>query len=473
MRSSYRNPSAALLALYTDACALLLLAGSWWWFITVQHGGTDAAALLVAVALGVAVVAAYHWPVHLRPNTKIYLASVPYYLLAAHLPAPLAATAASLAALAGELSVRQQRATPYGTIAAETGRRALIVWAGAAVAAFPTGSTWHILALAAAAVVMEASDILTCPLILGPLNGQPPRRIIAEVGRDAALMEGAQYLLGLLGALALTDQVWVLALLAAPCALLYLAFQALHQAERAQRMSEDALRMRDDFLRAGSHDLRTPLTVLLGRAEMLHRLLDADARLDPDRLRNQVIAMQRAAERMRDTVEEMNDLVQLRLGETPPLRLEPLDLGLLVEATVPVVVGATVPTLQVQLQQCVLVEGDRTRLGRALQNIIGNAVKYSTPDTPIQIEVTAASGWAKVAVRDHGVGIPASDLERIFEPFYRAATAAGIAGSGIGLTNANAIIAQHGGRIVVDSVVGQGTTMLVLLPELSTSRAAP
>ena len=473
MRLRDRQPSATLLAVYTDALALLLLAGAWWWFLVVQHGGTGAGALLVALALVGAVVAAYHWPVHLRPSTKLYLASVPYYLLAAHLPPPVAATAGALGALVGELSVRRQRDTPLGTVATEAGRRTLIVWAGAAVATLPAGGTWHVLALVAAAVVMEAGDIITCPLILGPLTGQPPLRLIVSVGRDAALMEGAQYLLGLLGALALTDQVWVLGLLAAPTALLYLAFRALNQAEQARRATENALRLRDDFLRAGSHDLRTPLTVLLGRAEVLYRLLDGETPPDAARLRSQVLAMQRAAERMHVTVEEMNDLVSLRLGETPTLHLEPLDLGALIEATVPAVVGATSSSVELHLQPYVLVEGDRARLGRALQNIVGNAVKYSPREATVQVEMTAAGGWATITVRDRGVGIPAADLERIFEPFYRAATAAGIPGSGIGLTNANAIVAQHGGQIIVDSVVEQGTTVVVLLPELATPRIAP
>ncbi len=117
-------------------------------------------------------------------------------------------------------------------------------------------------------------------------------------------------------------------------------------------------------------------------------------------------------------------------------------------------------------------EGDEGRLRRVVQNVVGNAVKYSPAGAPVRVEVRRDDGLAVVAVRDCGVGIPAAELPRIFERYYRASTARGIAGSGIGLSGAQAIVAQHGGTITIESVVGAGTTVTITLPA-STAAAAP
>ncbi len=97
-----------------------------------------------------------------------------------------------------------------------------------------------------------------------------------------------------------------------------------------------------------------------------------------------------------------------------------------------------------------MVAGDRDRLARMLRNVIGNAVKYNPAATPVHVDVHAQGASAVVAVRDRGVGIPADDLPRVFERFFRASTARGIKGSGIGLSGAKAIVEQPGGTIVVE-----------------------
>jgi signal transduction histidine kinase len=112
----------------------------------------------------------------------------------------------------------------------------------------------------------------------------------------------------------------------------------------------------------------------------------------------------------------------------------------------------------------VVVEGDGMRLERVLQNVIGNAVKYSPGGTPVQVQVSRQEDWAVITVRDGGVGIPADELPHIFSKYYRASTSIGIKGTGIGLAGAKAIVAQHGGHITLDSIVGQGTTVVISLP---------
>src|SRR5579863_966679 len=184
------------------ALALLAVTVSWLQIDSGSGGGVSLASLLLAVGLSGAVVAAYQYPLHIRPRTKVYLASVPYYLLAVMVPPPLAVTAAGAAALVGELSVRAQRGTTSSQIGTEVGRRMVLVFLGAHVAQGSGEGAWHTLALTEAAVVLGAGDIVTFPLLLARTGGESLLRVVVATAREASLVEGAQYLLGLLSALA-------------------------------------------------------------------------------------------------------------------------------------------------------------------------------------------------------------------------------------------------------------------------------
>jgi two-component system sensor histidine kinase KdpD len=292
-------------------------------------------------------------------------------------------------------------------------------------------------------------------------------------------------LLGLLGALAAAQQLWTMTVVAAPTALLYLAFRALGEAEHARNLArtaqdaaqralsqaEEAVRVRDGFLLAGSHDLRTPLTVVLGRTDLLLNMLNSGP-VDAARMRPQLLALRSSALRMSATVEEMTDAAHLQMGQTLALNTGPLDLGALVQEAARLVsaanMHASIP-IYVQAPAGVALAGDRARLERALHNIIGNAVKYSPKASPVHVEVQAGADYVTIRVRDHGFGILATDLPHIFTPFYRAANATGMPGSGIGLACVKAIVEQHGGRITVESVVEQGTIITVMLPHKLTT----
>ena len=112
---------------------------------------------------------------------------------------------------------------------------------------------------------------------------------------------------------------------------------------------------------------------------------------------------------------------------------------------------------------------DAVRLGRVLDNLLANAIKYSPAGGDVVVTVAredrAGAAWAVLAVTDHGLGVPAADLPRIFERFRRAGNVAGrIGGTGIGLASARQLVEQHGGTIAVDSVEGAGSTFTVRLP---------
>jgi signal transduction histidine kinase len=124
-----------------------------------------------------------------------------------------------------------------------------------------------------------------------------------------------------------------------------------------------------------------------------------------------------------------------------------------------------------------VVEADRARLGRVLDNLLDNAAKYSTFEQPIQVRVgrtlVGCDDWAEVEVRDHGIGIPAHDLPRIFERYHRGENVATIPGEGLGLSTAHQLIALHGGTLDVTSEEGRGSTFTVRLPLHPDARVPP
>ncbi len=441
-----------LLSAGTVAVALLALIAAWLSPLAAPTDDLSLATTVAAIILAAAVVVTYQYPLHLRPRTKVYMASVPYFLLAAVVPPALAATAAGAGALAGELSVL----------------------CGALLAHAVEQGWLHTVALVGAALVLEAGDFVTCPLILAPLSGESPLHIAVAVARDAALVEGAQYLLGLLGALAAEQNLWAPALLVLPTALVYRALkqaQELHaQAVGARRVAEDAVRVRDEFLIAASHDLRTPLTGVIGYTELMQMHLESGETPDREWLLSQIDALSRAGARMRTTVDEITDVAQLQMGQPLEFHVGLVDISAVVHGVATsMTVGArrlAGAPVEVDAPPGIIVRGDSGRLARVVGNIVGNAVKYSPLGTPVRATVTQDERWVTITVRDQGVGIPADELPHVFTHFYRASTALGIAGTGIGLAGAKTIVEQHGGHIAIQSVVGEGTTVEVLLPRI-------
>jgi len=293
------------------------------------HDGVLAVCLLVLIS------AAFQWPLHIQRQTKVYMTSVPYYLLAVLVAPPLAATVAGLGALMGELSVRRRRGNTGSFVASQVGRRTLVVLLGALVADRLGDVGMRVPALLGAAVVLEVGDIVTCPLSLAPLWGERPRQVLVMVARKAYAIEAAQYLLGVLGALAARQQLWTAILLVLPTVLVYLAFRAMaraeearRDAEEARRTAEEAVRVRDNFLLTASHDLRTPLTNIIGRLDLVQARLDGARVIPDDWLRAQTHSLGGSARRMGATVEEITDAAHLQMGQRLALHLEPVDIGL-------------------------------------------------------------------------------------------------------------------------------------------------
>jgi len=185
-------------------------------------------------------------------------------------------------------------------------------------------------------------------------------------------------------------------------------------AEReARAAAEAAVRVRNDFLTVAAHDLRTPLTNILGRAQLTAARLRRGGGLDPAWHAAQLASLAASTRRLLATVDELNDMARLELGEALDLDVDDVDLGALTRAVADEVAQGSgaqsrgAASIAVAAPAAPLrVAGDRGRLARVLQNIIGNAVKYSRGGAPVAVEVRREGAATLVVVRDRGGGHP-------------------------------------------------------------------
>jgi PAS domain S-box-containing protein len=221
---------------------------------------------------------------------------------------------------------------------------------------------------------------------------------------------------------------------------------------------------RDAFLATLSHDLKNPLTGILGYAQMLARR--ARRGEAPDWLPPAAQQIETNARRSIAMLDGLLDLAQLRMGRALVLDRQPTDLVALARAAV-AQHQATTDHHRVELAAetpDLVGDWDRTRLARVLDNLLGNAIKYSPEGGAILVEVRREGDAARLAVRDQGIGIPAAELPAVFERFARASNAAGFVGTGLGLSSVQHLVRAHGGEVTVASEEGTGTTFVVRLP---------
>ena len=248
---------------------------------------------------------------------------------------------------------------------------------------------------------------------------------------------------------------------------LFVSRQAAEAADEARRAAEATTHARTELINAAAHDLRGPVTVVMANIDFLLRSLEREPIPDPDWLRKRAGLIAGAARRIVGMVDELTDAAKLQAGQRLDLKLEPVDVGALVSEVVLLrqsTANQAGVQINVQAPTGLMVQADRARLERVVDNVLGNAVKYSPEGTPVEVEVRPEADGAVIVVRDRGVGIPASELPNVFTPFFRASTAHGFPGMGIGLAGARTIVEQHGGQIKVASAPGEGTTVTIRMP---------
>ena len=235
---------------------------------------------------------------------------------------------------------------------------------------------------------------------------------------------------------------------------LAVSFNAMLDAlEQSMRALDESVHAQRQLVADASHELRTPVTSLRTNIEILQRA-DAMNTQERQRLLDDVV------EQIEELTLLMNDLIDLARGEEPPANAEDIRLDLLVgEVVERARRHAPAAPFQVALEPTI-VAGVPARLERAVSNLIRNAVKYSPPGEPVEIELQGK----ELTVRDHGPGIAAEDLPHVFDRFYRGAEARGRSGSGLGLAIVRQVAGQQGGSVAAERAPGGGTLMRLRLP---------
>jgi len=219
--------------------------------------------------------------------------------------------------------------------------------------------------------------------------------------------------------------------------------------------------LREEYVHIISHDLRSPLTVALGRAQMIQR-----APGKPDSVRKSADAIVTSLQRLNAMIQDLVDSTRLEIGQMKP-KLRPVDLRSFILDLKERLAG----TLEAERIHVSVPEGlppvsaDPVQLERILMNLLTNALKYSAPGTPVTVSVAQRDGQVVTSVIDQGRGIPPEDLPHLFERFFRSRLARQQReGLGLGLYITKMLVEAHGGRIWVQSELGKGSTFSFTLP---------
>jgi two-component system sensor histidine kinase KdpD len=228
--------------------------------------------------------------------------------------------------------------------------------------------------------------------------------------------------------------------------------ELLHVTEKLQTALLDSI----------SHDLRTPLVSITGA---LSSLSGDGGTLDEASRQSLIETASEEADRLNRLVGNLLDMTRLE-GGALQVRREPCDIqdliGAALEELNPRLAGRTV-TVDLPADLPAL-PADFVLIGRVLVNVIDNALKYSEADTPIEISAHPAGAFVEITVADRGIGIPAEDLNRIFDKFYRVRRPDNVSGTGLGLAISKGIVEAHGGFISAENRAGGGTVITIGLP---------
>ena len=255
------------------------------------------------------------------------------------------------------------------------------------------------------------------------------------------------------------------------------------EAARADELAaREASRRMEAFVTVAAHDLRSPLTAVIGYLDLAQRQSERLAAAARESYPHFASKVEDVVDRMEDAAQgakrltrlltTLFDTVAIRAGRLE-LRRAPCDLAALVrEQVAALCVAAPERTIRLQVPEGgapVPVEADADRLGQVITNYVSNALKYSPVDQPVEVSVSVRGRRARVTVCDRGPGLPKEERRRVWELFHRAPGVMARDGAqggslGLGLHISQAIVSAHGGRVGVQSTLGQGSTFWFTLP---------
>jgi signal transduction histidine kinase len=240
---------------------------------------------------------------------------------------------------------------------------------------------------------------------------------------------------------------------------------------RLYREAQAASRAKDEFLATVSHELRTPINAVLGWTAMLR-----NDHLDPSRADYACEAIERSARAQAQLLEQLLDVSRIVSGKLE-LRLAPVHIeaiiGAALDAVRPAADDKNVRILTEIEHGMPLLLADPERLQQVVVNVLSNAVKFSPDEGVVDVALHRDEGFARIVVRDHGVGIKSEFLPYVFDRFRQEASA-GNRGLGLGLWIVRDIVERHGGTVNAESEgEGKGSTFTVTLPLRAQAEPAP
>jgi signal transduction histidine kinase len=238
------------------------------------------------------------------------------------------------------------------------------------------------------------------------------------------------------------------------------------EGRRTLSQLEEAVRVRDTFLGMASQELKTPITTLLLQTRVLLRMEEKapDAAVPLRDLLPKLQLLERQGKRLERLVGEMLDASRLVSGRLACARelVDVAEVARDVTGRLSPAFGGGQSALALEVEGPAVALGDRAQLEQVLENLLSNALKFGGRQ-PVRVRVFLRDGRACLSVRDHGIGIAHEDQDRIFEKFERAVSAGNYGGFGIGLWRSRELLTKMGGRITVDSQLGEGSTFTVEL----------
>ncbi|GAA2895652.1 hypothetical protein Acy02nite_25580 [Actinoplanes cyaneus] len=233
---------------------------------------------------------------------------------------------------------------------------------------------------------------------------------------------------------------------------------------RSEQLARQLSQVQEDFVNLVGHELRTPLTSITANA----RMLAEDAGLLDDEHRQMVTAIDRNAAILQSIVDALLDLAHLDAGHTD-LQLSPVDLTAVVSDAITVARHTAADAgvrIEAALPERLTTTGDGVRLRQVVDDVLANAITYSRAGEPVRITMTTDPTTIHLHVTDLGIGVPAGEHGRVFDRFFRGSNVRhhGIAGHGLGLSLARAIVHLHHGTISLSDNQPTGTVVCVRLP---------
>lgn len=232
--------------------------------------------------------------------------------------------------------------------------------------------------------------------------------------------------------------------------------------EEALKNEQEASALQKQFVNMVSHEFRTPLTIIDGHAQILHRKADE---IEPDDIRKRAKTIRSAVSRLVTMMEGVLSSNMLKTGKLEiipePLNLKSFARDLCDDH------AELAREHKIELDCSGLsevVNVDKKIISLILSNLLSNAIKYTKDNPRIIVRLGIHDKWLDISVKDNGIGIPYDELPRVFERYFRASTATGIPGTGIGLSLVKDLVVLYQGKLEVNSDIGQGTEFSVSLP---------